>query len=74
MSCFPCGSELGVPSSVDLVCSDPAHMVTSFTNGRAGIFNMETRQLVLELESQAAGKPGTRFIHRTETFLETHPF
>ncbi|XP_026130505.1 striatin-like [Carassius auratus] len=49
--------ELGVPSSVDLVCSDPAHMVTSFTNGRTGIFNMETRQLVLELESQAAGEP-----------------
>uniref|UniRef100_A0A8C1T694 Striatin n=1 Tax=Cyprinus carpio TaxID=7962 RepID=A0A8C1T694_CYPCA len=44
--------ELGVPSSVDLVCSDPAHMVTAFTNGRTGIFNMETRQLVLELESQ----------------------
>uniref|UniRef100_A0A9J7ZA94 Striatin n=1 Tax=Cyprinus carpio carpio TaxID=630221 RepID=A0A9J7ZA94_CYPCA len=51
--------ELGVPSSVDLVCSDPAHMVTAFTNGRMGIFNMETRQLVLELESQAAGEPGT---------------
>uniref|UniRef100_A0A9J7XK47 Striatin n=1 Tax=Cyprinus carpio carpio TaxID=630221 RepID=A0A9J7XK47_CYPCA len=50
--------ELGVPSSVDLVCSDPAHMVTAFTNGRTGIFNMETRQLVLELESQAAGEPG----------------
>uniref|UniRef100_A0A673MC87 Striatin n=1 Tax=Sinocyclocheilus rhinocerous TaxID=307959 RepID=A0A673MC87_9TELE len=45
--------ELGVPSSVDLVCSDPAHMVTAFTNGRMGIFNMETRQLLLELESQA---------------------
>uniref|UniRef100_A0A671MWC9 Striatin n=1 Tax=Sinocyclocheilus anshuiensis TaxID=1608454 RepID=A0A671MWC9_9TELE len=49
--------ELGVPSSVDLVCSDPAHMVTAFTNGRMGIFNMETRQLVLELESQATGIP-----------------
>ncbi|KAF4107791.1 striatin isoform X2 [Onychostoma macrolepis] len=49
--------ELGIPSSVDLVCSDPAHMVTAFTNGRMGIFNMETRQLVLELESQVDGKP-----------------
>ncbi|KAK9966986.1 hypothetical protein ABG768_004061 [Culter alburnus] len=49
--------ELGVPSSVDLVCSDPAHMVTAFSNGRMGIFNMETRQLLLELESQTAGKP-----------------
>uniref|UniRef100_A0A673MCX9 Striatin n=1 Tax=Sinocyclocheilus rhinocerous TaxID=307959 RepID=A0A673MCX9_9TELE len=41
--------ELGVPSSVDLVCSDPAHMVTAFTNGRMGIFNMETRQLLLDV-------------------------
>uniref|UniRef100_A0A672N7R2 Uncharacterized protein n=1 Tax=Sinocyclocheilus grahami TaxID=75366 RepID=A0A672N7R2_SINGR len=56
--------ELGVPSSVDLVCSDPAHMVTAFTNGRMGIFNMETRQLVLELESQAAGIPGTSQINK----------
>ncbi|KAG1929701.1 striatin [Pimephales promelas] len=54
---FNQNQELGVPSSVDLVCCDPAHMVTSFSNGRTGIFNMETRQMVLELESQAAGKP-----------------
>lgn len=53
-----CVVELGTPSSVDLVCSEPAHMVTSFSNGRMGIFNMETRQLVLELESQTAGEPG----------------
>lgn len=46
-------SELGVPSSVDLVCSDPAHLVASFTNGHIGLFNMETRQLVLTLESSA---------------------
>ncbi|MCJ8737501.1 hypothetical protein PDJAM_G00024620 [Pangasius djambal] len=50
-------TELGIPSSVDLVCSEPAHMVTAFSNGRTGIFNMETRQLVLELESQNAGEP-----------------
>ncbi|RXM35133.1 Striatin [Acipenser ruthenus] len=43
--------ELGIPSSVDLVCSDPAHMVSSFNTGQTGIFNMETRQLVLSLES-----------------------
>ncbi|XP_056590392.1 striatin isoform X2 [Triplophysa dalaica] len=49
--------EMGIPSSVDLVCSDPAYMVTAFSNGRMGIFNMETRQLVLELESQSASKP-----------------
>ncbi|XP_041726441.1 striatin isoform X2 [Coregonus clupeaformis] len=43
----------GVPSSVDLVCSDPAYMVTSFTSGQIGLFNMETQQLVLNLESTA---------------------
>uniref|UniRef100_A0A8C7IC96 Striatin n=1 Tax=Oncorhynchus kisutch TaxID=8019 RepID=A0A8C7IC96_ONCKI len=50
--------EFGVPSSVDLLCSDPAHMVTSFTSGRIGLFNMETQQLVLSLES--AAETGTR--------------
>uniref|UniRef100_A0A671UC50 Striatin n=1 Tax=Sparus aurata TaxID=8175 RepID=A0A671UC50_SPAAU len=49
--------KLGVPSSVDLVCSEPAHLVTSFTNGQIGLFNMETRQLVLSLESNL--EPGT---------------
>ncbi|XP_044045268.1 striatin isoform X2 [Siniperca chuatsi] len=47
--------ELGVPTSVDLVSSDPAYMVTSFTTGHIGLFNMETQQLVLKLES--AGPP-----------------
>ncbi|XP_064174457.1 striatin-like isoform X1 [Anguilla rostrata] len=49
--------ELGTPSSVDLVCSDSAHMVTSFSSGRTGLFNMETRQLILSLES--AAEPGS---------------
>ncbi|XP_075875062.1 striatin-like isoform X2 [Nelusetta ayraudi] len=49
--------KLGVPSSVDLVCSEPAHLVTSFTDGQIGLFNMETRQLVLSLESTS--EPGT---------------
>uniref|UniRef100_A0A3Q0SDR0 Striatin n=1 Tax=Amphilophus citrinellus TaxID=61819 RepID=A0A3Q0SDR0_AMPCI len=49
--------ELGVPTSVDLVSSEPAHMVTSFSTGHIGLFNMETQQLVLKLES--AGPPGT---------------
>uniref|UniRef100_A0A672Y974 Striatin n=1 Tax=Sphaeramia orbicularis TaxID=375764 RepID=A0A672Y974_9TELE len=48
--------ELGIPTSVDLVSSEPAHMVTSFTTGHIGLFNMETQQLVLKLES--AGPPG----------------
>ncbi|KAM7008813.1 striatin isoform 3-T3 [Tautogolabrus adspersus] len=47
--------ELGVPTSVDLVSCEPAHMVTSFTSGHIGLFNMETQQLVLQMES--AGSP-----------------
>ncbi|CAJ1052790.1 striatin isoform X1 [Xyrichtys novacula] len=47
--------ELGVPTSVDLVSCEPAHMVTSFTSGHIGLYNMETQQLVLKLES--AGPP-----------------
>uniref|UniRef100_A0AAR2IUS8 Striatin n=1 Tax=Pygocentrus nattereri TaxID=42514 RepID=A0AAR2IUS8_PYGNA len=57
LAVFNENKDLGIPSSVDLVCSEPAHMVTAFSNGRMGIFNMETRQLVLELESQTAGEP-----------------
>ncbi|XP_008276567.1 striatin-like [Stegastes partitus] len=55
LAVFNEGGELGVPTSVDLVSSEPAHMVTSFTTGHIGLFNMETQQLVLKLES--AGPP-----------------
>uniref|UniRef100_A0A7N8YA52 Striatin n=1 Tax=Mastacembelus armatus TaxID=205130 RepID=A0A7N8YA52_9TELE len=51
LAVFNENKKLGVPSSVDLVCSDPAHLVTSFTNGQIGLFNMETCQLVLSLDS-----------------------
>lgn len=57
LAVFNENKKLGIPSSVDLVCSDPAHLVTSFTNGQIGLFNMETRQLVLSLESNL--EPGT---------------
>uniref|UniRef100_A0A8C4HFP8 Striatin n=1 Tax=Dicentrarchus labrax TaxID=13489 RepID=A0A8C4HFP8_DICLA len=43
--------DLGVPTSVDLVSSEPAHMVTSFNTGHIGLFNMETQQLVLNVSS-----------------------
>ncbi|XP_041839247.1 striatin-like isoform X2 [Melanotaenia boesemani] len=43
--------ELGIPTSVDLVSSEPAYMVTSFNTGYIGLYNMETQQLVLKLES-----------------------
>uniref|UniRef100_A0A7N8Y9P6 Striatin n=1 Tax=Mastacembelus armatus TaxID=205130 RepID=A0A7N8Y9P6_9TELE len=55
LAVFNESGELGVPTSLDLVSSEPAHMVTSFTTGHVGLFNMETQQLVLKLES--AGPP-----------------
>ncbi|XP_076879707.1 striatin [Brachyhypopomus gauderio] len=56
LAVFNQNKELGVPSSVDLVCSDPAHMVAAFCNGRSAVYNMETQQQVLELESENAGE------------------
>ncbi|XP_057703698.1 striatin-like isoform X2 [Corythoichthys intestinalis] len=53
LAVFNENKKMGVPSSVDLVCSEPAHLVTSFTSGEIGLFNMETSQLVLSLESNA---------------------
>ncbi|XP_067115223.1 striatin isoform X1 [Osmerus mordax] len=49
--------ELGIPTSADLVCSEPAHMVASFSSGEIGLFNMETRQLLLKLESNRESAP-----------------
>ncbi|KAM4694561.1 striatin isoform 2-T2 [Discoglossus pictus] len=51
LSIFNENLELGIPSSVDLVSSDPAHIVASFNSGHTSIFNMETHQKVLTLES-----------------------
>ncbi|KAL2086622.1 hypothetical protein ACEWY4_017681 [Coilia grayii] len=48
--------ELGIPSSVDLVCSEAAHMVASFDSGQIGIFNMETQQLLLKLDTETPGE------------------
>ncbi|XP_051936756.1 striatin isoform X2 [Hippocampus zosterae] len=57
LAVFNENKKMGVPSSVDLVCSEPAHLVTSFTNGEIGLFNMETSQLVLNLESRSEQGP-----------------
>ncbi|XP_038656513.1 striatin isoform X2 [Scyliorhinus canicula] len=43
--------ESGIPSSVDIVCSDPSHLVSSFINGQTSIFDMETCQRFLTFES-----------------------
>ncbi|XP_024123331.1 striatin [Oryzias melastigma] len=54
LAIFNEGGELGAPTSVDLVSSDPAYMVASFSSGHMALFNMETQQLVLKLESAGA--------------------
>ncbi|XP_045045263.2 striatin isoform X1 [Desmodus rotundus] len=51
LSVFNGNQELGIPASVDLVSSDPSHMVASFSKGYTSIFNMETQQRILTLES-----------------------
>ncbi|KAM9563112.1 striatin isoform 2-T2 [Guaruba guarouba] len=51
LNIFNDNQEMGIPSSVDLVSSDPSLMVTSFNSGHTCIFNMETRQRILTLES-----------------------
>ncbi|XP_055981679.1 striatin [Sorex fumeus] len=51
LSVFAENPELGVPASVDLVSSDPSHMVAAFSKGYTSIFNMETQQRILTLES-----------------------
>ncbi|XP_037260970.1 striatin isoform X3 [Falco biarmicus] len=51
LNIFNDNQEMGIPSSVDLVSSDPSLMVASFNSGHTSIFNMETRQQILTLES-----------------------
>ncbi|XP_055083372.1 striatin-like isoform X2 [Periophthalmus magnuspinnatus] len=51
LAVFNENKKMGIPSSVDLVCSEPAHLVSSFTSGEIGLFNMETQQLVLSLDT-----------------------
>ncbi|NXD85492.1 STRN protein, partial [Halcyon senegalensis] len=51
LNIFNDNQEMGIPLSVDLVSSDPSLMVASFNSGHTSIFNMETRQRILTLES-----------------------
>nr|XP_009932689.1 PREDICTED: striatin isoform X2 [Opisthocomus hoazin] len=51
LNIFNDNQEMGIPSSVDLVSSDTSLMVASFNSGHTSIFNMETRQRILTLES-----------------------
>ncbi|XP_069320129.1 striatin-3 isoform X2 [Eulemur rufifrons] len=42
----------GIPTSVDFIGCDPAHMVTSFNTGSAVIYDLETSQSLVMLSSQ----------------------
>lgn len=44
--------ERGIPTSVDFIGCDPAHMVTSFNTGSAVIYDLETSQSLVMLSSQ----------------------
>lgn len=45
-------TERGIPTSVDFIGCDPAHMVTSFNTGSAVIYDLETSQSLVMLSSQ----------------------
>nr|XP_059857905.1 striatin-3 [Delphinus delphis] len=56
--------EHGIPTSVDFIGCDPAHMVTSFNTGSTVIYDLETSQSLVMLSSQIdsgkfSGKVGT---------------
>ncbi|XP_006835430.1 PREDICTED: striatin-3 [Chrysochloris asiatica] len=44
--------EHGIPTSVDFIGCDPAHMVTSFNTGSTIIYDLETSQSLVVLSSQ----------------------
>ncbi|XP_065542531.1 striatin-3 isoform X4 [Lathamus discolor] len=44
--------EHGIPTSIDFIGCDPAHMVASFNTGNTVIYDLETSQSVVMLSSQ----------------------
>ncbi|XP_028613305.1 striatin-3 isoform X2 [Grammomys surdaster] len=62
--------EHGVPTSVDFIGCDPAHMVTSFNTGSAVIYDLETSQSLVMLSSQIdSGLQSSNHINR----VVSHP-
>ncbi|XP_004584796.1 striatin-3 isoform X2 [Ochotona princeps] len=62
--------EHGIPTSVDFIGCDPAHMVTSFNTGSAVIYDLETSQSLVMLSSQIeSGLQSTNHINR----VVSHP-
>ncbi|XP_052594429.1 striatin-3 isoform X2 [Peromyscus californicus insignis] len=60
----------GIPTSVDFIGCDPAHMVTSFNTGSAVIYDLETSQSLVMLSSQVdSGLQSSNHINR----IVSHP-
>nr|XP_056708129.1 striatin-3 isoform X3 [Euleptes europaea] len=62
--------EYGIPTSVDFIGCDPAHMVTSFSSGNTVIYDLETSQSLVMLSSQTdSGLQSNNHINR----VVSHP-
>ncbi|XP_022376335.1 striatin-3 isoform X3 [Enhydra lutris kenyoni] len=62
--------EHGIPTSVDFIGCDPAHMVTSFNTGSTIIYDLETSQSLVMLSSQIdSGLQSSNHINR----VVSHP-
>ncbi|XP_066474063.1 striatin-3 isoform X1 [Tiliqua scincoides] len=62
--------EYGIPTSVDFIGCDPAHMVTSFSTGNTLIYDLETSQSLVMLSSQTdSGLQSNNHINR----VVSHP-
>ncbi|KAM7230691.1 hypothetical protein CapIbe_018181 [Capra ibex] len=62
--------EHGIPTSVDFIGCDPAHMVTSFNTGSTVIYDLETSQSLVMLSSQMdSGLQSSNHINR----VVSHP-
>uniref|UniRef100_A0A8C3IR03 Striatin 3 n=1 Tax=Chrysemys picta bellii TaxID=8478 RepID=A0A8C3IR03_CHRPI len=62
--------EHGIPTSVDFIGCDPAHMVTSFSTGSTVIYDLETSQSLVILSSQIdSGLQSNNHINR----VVSHP-
>ncbi|ELW63204.1 Striatin-3, partial [Tupaia chinensis] len=62
--------EHGIPTSVDFIGCDPAHMVSSFNTGSAVIYDLETSQSLVMLSSQVdSGLQSNNHINR----VVSHP-
>ncbi|XP_004682016.1 PREDICTED: striatin-3 [Condylura cristata] len=62
--------EHGIPTSVDFIGCDPAHMVTSFNTGNTVIYDLETSQSLMIFSSQIdSGLQSSNHINR----VVSHP-